>query len=81
MLPLSRCLSIFKTVATAVGTAVWLAGCSTVVSTNTNSGTEPEKRAEADILSGTTLKGLIVTPGLYPVSARRTHGIFCRPLS
>lgn len=74
MLPLSRCLSIFKTVATAVGTAVWLAGCSTVVSTNTNSGTEPEKRAEADILSGTTLKGLIVTPGLYPVSVQFTAG-------
>ena len=74
MLPLSRCLSIFKTVATAVGAAVWLAGCGTTVSTGADSGTEPDKRIEADIPSGTTLKGLIVTPGLYPVSAQFTAG-------
>ena len=74
MLPLSRCLSIFKTVATAVGAAVWLAGCGTTVSTGADSGTESVKRAEADISSGTTLEGLIVTPGLYPVTAQFSAG-------
>lgn len=74
MLPLSRCLSILKTVATGVGAAVWLAGCSTTVSTDTDSDNGPEKRIEADIPSAVTLKGLIVTPGLYPVSAQFSAG-------
>ena len=74
MLPLSRCLSILKTVAIGVGAAVWLAGCGTAVSTGSDSGTEPEQRTEADIPSGTTLKGLIGTPGLYPVSAQFAAG-------
>lgn len=74
MLPLSRCLSILKTVATGVGAAVWLAGCGTTVSTSVDSDTKSVKRVEADIPSGTTLKGLIVTPGLYPVTAQFSAG-------
>ena len=74
MLPLSRCLSILKTVATGVGAAVWLAGCSTTVSTGEDFDTGSEKRVEADIPFGTTLKGLIVTPGLYPVTAQFSAG-------
>lgn len=74
MLPLSRCLSILKTVATAVGAAVWLAGCGTAVSIGEDSGTKPFQRIEADIPSCMTLKGLIVTPGLYPVTAQFAAG-------
>ena len=72
MLPLSRCLSILKTVAIGAGAAMWLAGCSTTVPTDSTSA--PKERLEVDIPSGTTLKGLIVTPGIYPVSAQFASG-------
>ena len=51
---------------------MWLAGCSTTVPTDSTSA--PKERLEVDIPSGTTLKGLIVTPGIYPVSAQFASG-------
>lgn len=51
---------------------MWLAGCSTTVPTDSTSA--PKERLEVDIPSGMTLKGLIVTPGIYPVSAQFVSG-------
>lgn len=72
MLSLSRCLSILKTITIGAGAAAGLAGCSTTVPTDSPSA--PKERPEVDIPSGTTLKGLIVTPGIYPVSAQFASG-------
>ena len=71
MLSLSRCLSILKTIAIGAGATAWLAGCSTTVPSDNET---PPERTEVDIPSGTTLKGLIVTPGIYPVSSQFTPG-------
>ena len=51
---------------------MWLAGCSTTVPADSTSA--PKERLEVDIPSGTTLNGLIVTPGIYPVSSQFIAG-------